>query len=75
MTLLEAIQNCGENWFRPTSMRGEAEALSINGLGMLIIHQATLSGFKAWPHSLNHLEEITGEWEIVTPEQVMKERK
>lgn len=75
MNLLDAIQNCGENWFRPVSMSGDGEALSLNGLGMLIIHQATSSGFKAWPHSLNHLEDFAGEYEIVTPEQVMKERK
>lgn len=73
MNLLEAIQSAGENWFRPVGMT--EEALSFNGLGMLIVHQAKNSGFVSWIYNLNHKEELTGEWEIVTPEQVLAERK
>lgn len=29
MNLLDAIQNCGDNWFRPTRMNGSGTAYKI----------------------------------------------
>ena len=69
MNLLEAIQNCGDNWFRPIGM-SKGNAFGVND-GLLVKHSIfggsynTLCIPVVW---------LTGEWEIVTPETVMAER-
>lgn len=68
MNLLEAIQGAGENWFRPV---GWVTSFSIQN-GFLVKHQSWGDTVKLFtvPAPI-----LTGEWEIVTPEQVLSERK
>ena len=70
MTLLEAIQNCGENLFRPIKSRGLGIAFSVDQDGYLYKHAfgKKLKKFEMTSHI------IGAEWEIVTPEQVRGER-
>lgn len=70
MNLLEAIQNCGDNWFRPVEWSGLGNAIKISGGVCYVLNR---EGQQSYMTPFINL--ITGEWEIVTPEQVMKERK
>ena len=69
MTLLEAIQNCGENWFRPKSWSGSGEAIKIiNGFTYYDGRKES----ERWMCCM--VARLLDEWEIVTPDQVRGER-
>lgn len=74
MNLLQAIEQAGGNWFRP---KGDKDyALSFHKRGWMMIHKyrKAYSEFESSEYNLSLIEEFTGEWEIVTPEQVIAER-
>lgn len=70
MTLLEAIQLCGDNWFRPAGWR-EIAFSRTNGLIWMENFKEDELGLSG----IYRVVDLTGDWEIVTPEQVMGERK
>ncbi|MBK8187624.1 MAG: hypothetical protein IPK77_11205 [Cellvibrio sp.] len=70
MNMFEAIQNCGDKWFRPVGWTGNAFSLSADNVIFQAEHNIHL-GFE----QLSTAKEILGEWEIVTPELVNEERK
>lgn len=73
MTLLEAIQNCGENWFRPSNKTSwVGVAITIDGECTILAPDDI--GEKV-NFMISYIDDLLGEWEIVTPEQVMAERK
>jgi len=73
MNILEAIKCAGDNLFK---MKGHyGYGLSINKNGYLQIHEPVLGVLRERDYNLCCIEELTGEWEIVTPEQVLAERK
>lgn len=73
MNLLEAIQNCGENWFRPVRLSGQGCAYSKGDTYIRFNDEDPCPDDNQFLTPA--LCDITGEWEIVTPEQVMNERK
>lgn len=72
MTLLEAIQNCGDNWFRPRIFKGQGIACSVYE-GCVYSEQQSGPSLGFW--NIYRASDFIGDWEIVTPEQVMGERK
>jgi len=70
MNLLEAIQGAGENWIRPKA-NWTGCAYEIDKHGSLIFKT---QGGDHWEF-VSSIELLTGKWEIVTPEQVLAERK
>lgn len=69
MTLLEAIQKCGENWFRPVGWQGSGEAIKII-CGFTYYEGKQEASRWMCPMVIS----LTGDWGIVTPEQVRGER-
>lgn len=69
MNLLQAIDQAGGNWIKPKGTDGHAYQISF---GYLIYRDS--QGYQEC-RLTPCLEYLTGEWEIVTPEQVMAERK
>lgn len=69
MNLLQAIEQAGDNWFRPIGITHEAYFRR----GPHIYMSAEDGSVK--PRMTFMVELLTGEWEIVTPEQVINERK
>jgi hypothetical protein len=65
MNLLEAIQGAGENWIRSKEDHSYIFSVTRN-----FLNQEDLM-----PSLGRELWVIMGEWEIVTPEQVLSERK
>lgn len=72
MNLLEAIQNCGDNWFRPKHWHGHGNAFSI-GIDGFIRKQLSLGG--EIDCFMLPILVAMADFEIVTPEQVISERK
>lgn len=69
MNLLEAIQGAGDNWFRPAFSKGMAYEFELD-------HLVYTDGINFYHGGVQFLHStLTGEWEIVTPEQVLAERK
>jgi hypothetical protein len=70
MNLPEAIQNCGDNWFRPMQLKGTGSAYESkyniiyfhNNYGNIVNE---ICPFASW---------LCGEWEIVDPSIVIDER-
>lgn len=80
MNLIEAIQNCGENWFRTVEMRSTEYAYMFDNDGFLrLVTHCRITGriilSERAQAFLHYKSDFLCEWEIVTPEQVMKERK
>ena len=71
MNLLEAIQGAGENWFRPVTWPEIGGAFE-NKNGVIIHHWKDGESYQWFPANDRW---ILCEWEIVTPEQVLSERK
>lgn len=73
MNILDAISAIsiseGKLWCRPISWKGSVEALTLKNDELLLV--PTLKGGSRY--SLNYIEDIITEWEIVTPEEVLKE--
>lgn len=71
MNLLEAIEQAGDNWFRPVHWKNSGMAYQLSGDSFVVRanHHDGIYGLNL------AVSTITGEWEIVTPEQVMSERK
>lgn len=72
MNLLEAIEQAGDNWFRPIKSIGQGYAYAINKNGDDIFF---MGGSRQTNQLCFRSKDITGEWEIVTPDQVIAERK
>ena len=70
MNLLQAIEQAGDNWFRPILFKNSGEAYQII-CGNVFITTKNVRTLEMQ----NRVEFLTGEWEIVTPEQVIGERK
>lgn len=72
MNLLQAIQQSGDNWFRPVSwvgdsvFAGEAFCRKGDAIWRMPKHKIDMTC---------NAKFLLGEWEIVTPEQVIAERK
>lgn len=71
MNLLEAIQGAGENWFRSIGWHGSA--FYVHRPSGLIHKESKVDG-DICKFPLFEFQAL-GEWEIVTPEQVLSERK
>lgn len=77
MNLLQAIEQAGDNWFRPVSMSGNGIAFTFNEDMVLVLvepygeESPMLACFES---DLNDMNEFGGKWEIVTPDQVKAER-
>lgn len=71
MTIMEALNFVrGKNmWIRPVSWRGVGSALTIQN-GKLFLVPSARGGFPWNPD----VEDICGEWELVEPYEVCKER-
>ena len=71
MNLLEAIQGAGENWIRPVSWSAQGRGFKIKNRKLIYIDHTgyTESTFTS------DVFYLLGEWEIVTHEQVLSERK
>lgn len=67
MPLLEAIQKCGENWFRPVGSSGIAFRIVSD-------HMCITDGEINYFDYCLLKQNIIGDWEIVTPEKVRGER-
>ncbi len=74
MTLLKKQSRTAGRIGLGLTMALKVTGFRFNSNGWLIIHEATKSGFRATTYSLDCREEILGDWEIVTPEQVLSER-
>ena len=70
MNLLEAIQNCGDNWFRHESDGENGQAYSVDGDSIYYHYRG---GFCEYAH-MCRLSQLNDGWEIVPPETVMAER-
>ena len=73
MTLQEAIKavkhSNGELWFRPVSWKRARVAYTISYNGSMTEFVPTHSGGK--PQMTSWVSELEGDWEIVTPDQVL----
>lgn len=69
MNLLQAIEQAGDNWFRPVGM-SKGNAFGINDK-LLVRHSICGGSYNTLCIPIVYL---TGEWEIATPDQVIAER-
>lgn len=70
MNIVDAINNCGDNWFRPVLWRNSGLAYSIKDGNTLIVPTAS-GGMENMAYSVR---DLIGEWEIVTVDTVLSER-
>lgn len=69
MNLLQAIEQAWDNWFRPVEWMGSGDAY-YEKVGGTYLTRIRYGSF----HMTSSIHYLTGEWEIVTPEQVIAER-
>ena len=68
-TALKGLGQDRDAWFRPVSYRGTGQAFCAED-GRLCIVQGPHG---AVPTGIKHLDDICGEWEVVSPDQVNDE--
>lgn len=77
MTLQEALKSLQESngvlWMRPVCWKGIGEAIRLSGDGLTTELVPTVRG--GVTYMTRAVKNLLGEWEVVTPDQVLTERE